>query len=87
MPNFEAIGKCEYYKKQASGLHEKRRKWAHEIAKIVEPLRQPGINKDIPLLNKSELINAVEELVKFNDEIESARIELDKANKELNNEA
>lgn len=86
MPNFEAIGKYEYYTKQAVNTYEKRRKWAFEITRLIEPLMVPELTSSLTILSEDDFDRAVEELKKFNNELKITNIELEKADRELNKE-
>lgn len=83
MPNFEAIGKYEYYTKQVVDAYEKRRKWAFEISRLIAPLMMSELTTVLAMLSEGDFDRAVEELKKFNDELKITNIELEKAKKEL----
>lgn len=79
-PNFEAIGKVNYYKDELNKAHEKRRKWAHEITDLVQKLREPSDYRgDAGVLDAKALDSACEELKRLSVEVEEYRALLNEA--------
>lgn len=79
-PNFEAIGKVNYYKDELNKAHEKRRKWAHEITNLVKKLSEPSDYRgDAGILDIKGFDSACEELKRLSVEVEGYRSLLNEA--------